>query len=82
MSGFGIPLQNANYDSVFRLAQTLYSVPATITFLNLRGHVENGDHGRGVVAADIVLGEISDVHFAHRSSFDADVSYIQSYNHT
>jgi hypothetical protein len=78
MSGFGLPLQNANYDSAFRLAQTLYSVPATMMILNLRGHVENGDHGRGVVAADIVLGEISDVHFAQRSSVDAEVSYIQS----
>jgi hypothetical protein len=80
MSGFGLPSRIADHDSVFRLAQTLYSVPATVMILNLRGHVENGDHGRGVVAADIVLGEVSDVHFAHRSSVDAEVSYIQSYN--
>jgi hypothetical protein len=48
--------------------------------LNLRGNVENGDDGQGLVAADMVVGEISDVHFARRSSFDAEVSYIQSYN--
>jgi hypothetical protein len=78
MSCFGLPLRNSNHDSVFRLAQTLYSVPATVMILNLRGRNENGDHGQGVVAADIVLGEISDVHFAQRSSVDAEVSYIQS----
>jgi hypothetical protein len=82
MSDFGLPLQNANHDSGFRLAQTLYSVPATMIVLNLRGHVGNEDHGRGVVAADIVLGEISDVRFAKRSSVDAEVSYIHSYNHS
>jgi hypothetical protein len=79
-SCFCCQLRIANHDSVSRLGLTFYSVPATMMILNLRGHVENRDHGRGVVAADIVLGEVSDFRFAHRSGFDAEVSYIQSYN--